>query len=284
LAWQDSVEMASATTATWALTRRGTRPWARALRPWAKEITLILLLYSLWQYAGAWSIGRASAALAHGRTIWHAERVLHLPSERATQALILPHRSLVHWLNVYYALVHVPALGLCLVWLFVRHRDRYPQVRTVVALVTGASLVIQLIPVAPPRLLPHLGIVDTAAVVGPSVYSGGAPGMDQLAAMPSLHVGWALIIGCSIVWVSRHRWRWLALGYPALTMFTVVATGNHFWADGIAAAGLCTLAAVFTAKVYAPPESDPTPSDVPQLASVMATDHTTSRRVPFSTS
>jgi PAP2 superfamily len=276
--------MAGATSATWTATRRRARPWARALRPWAKEITLILLLYSLWQYAGAWSIGRASAALARGQAIWHAERMLHLPSERAAQALILPHRSLVHWLNVYYALVHVPALGLCLVWLFVRHRDRYPQVRTVVALVTGASLIIQLIPVAPPRLLPHLGIVDTAAVVGPSVYSRGAPGMDQLAAMPSLHVGWALIVGGSIVWVTRHRWRWLALGYPALTMFTVVATGNHFWADGIAAAGLCALAAVLTAKAYGTPAPLATAADVPVLASVIPADHTTSRSVPFSTS
>src|ERR1700722_11998837 len=157
--------MTSATTATWAVTRRRTRPWARALRPWAKEITLILLLYSLWQYAGAWSIGQASAATARGQTIWHTERVLRLPSERAAQALILPYHSLVHWLNVYYALVHVPALGLCLVWLFVRHRDRYPQARTGGALATGASLIIPLIPVAPPRLRPHLGIVDTAAVV-----------------------------------------------------------------------------------------------------------------------
>jgi hypothetical protein len=283
LAWQDSLEVATATAATWTVTRRGVRPWARALRPWAKEITLMLLLYSLWQYAGEWSLGRAGAALARGQAIWDAERALHLPSERTAQALILPYHPLVHWLNVYYALVHVPALGVCLVWLFVRHRDQYPQVRTVVALVTGASLVIQLIPVAPPRLLPHLGIVDTAAVVGPSVYTRGAPGMDQLAAMPSLHVGWALIVGGSIVWVSRHRWRWLALGYPALTMFIVVATGNHFWADGLAAIALCALAAVLTAKAYRRPAPLPMPAPVPQLASVIPADHTTSRSVPFST-
>jgi PAP2 superfamily len=264
LPWQDAAGMAGATSAAWAGTRRSARAWARAVRPWAKELTFILVLYAMWQYAGAWSLGRASAAVARGRTIWDLERWLHLPSERTTQALVLQHRSLLHWLNMYYAWVHVPALGVCLVWLFVRHRNQYPQVRTVVALVTGAGLVIQLFPVAPPRLLPRLGIVDTGAVIGPSVYSRGAPGLDQLSAMPSLHVAWALIVGGSIVWVCRSRWRWLALGYPALTVFTVVVTGNHFWADGIVAAALCAVAAFIVARAYRKPmPPGPTEDPVP---------------------
>ena len=61
-------------------------------------------------------VAGAGAALARGQAIWDAERALHLPSERTAQALILPYHPLVHWLNVYYALVHVPALGVCLVW------------------------------------------------------------------------------------------------------------------------------------------------------------------------
>lgn len=250
IAWQDAAEMAGATAALWQVTRRCEQPWARTLRPWAKELTLILLLYGMWQYAGAWSIGRSSVALARGQAIWNVERALFLPSERSVQALVLHHHGLVYWLNVYYAVVHVPALALCLVWLFVRHRERYPQVRTVLALVTGASLVIQLFPVAPPRLLPHLGIVDTGALVGPTVYHRGAPGIDQLSAMPSLHVGWALVIAGAIVWVGHGRRRWLAVLYPALTTFVVVATGNHFWADGIVSAGLCAVAVLIVARAY----------------------------------
>jgi hypothetical protein len=257
LPWQDAAEMAGATAVTWTVTRRSVRTWARALRPWVKELTLILVLYGMWQFAGRWSLGRASAALARGRSIWDLERSLHLPSERAAQELVIHHRTLVHWLNEYYAVVHVPALGVCLIWLFIRHRDRYPRVRTVVALVTGASLLIQLFPVAPPRLLPHLGIVDTGTVIGPSVYSGGAPGLDQLSAMPSLHVGWALIIGASVVWASTSRWRWLALAYPVLTFFTVVVTGNHYWADGIVAAALCGTATLITRRAYRNPPAPP---------------------------
>src|ERR1700678_2360911 len=116
LPWQDAAEMGGATSAGWLAARRSARRWARVVRPWAKELTLILVLYGLWQYAGAWSLGQASSALARGRDIWDLERALHLPSERSAQALVLPDRTLVHWLNVYYAYVHVPALGLCLVW------------------------------------------------------------------------------------------------------------------------------------------------------------------------
>jgi hypothetical protein len=250
LPWQDAAEMAGATATTWTVTRRSTRAWVARLRPWAGELTLVLVLYGMWQYAGVWSLGRIQAATARGRSIWHLERALHLPSERWAQGLVIHHRLLVHWLNVYYAQVHVPALGVCLVWLFVWHRDRYPRVRTIVALVTGASLLIQLIPVAPPRLIPHLGIIDTGALIGPSDYASGAPGIDQMSAMPSLHVGWALIVGGAVVWASRSRWRWLALGYPALTVFTVVVTGNHYWADGIVAAALCGLATLLANKLY----------------------------------
>ncbi len=110
-------------------------------------------------------------------------------------------------------------------------------------MVTGACLLIQLFPVAPPRLLPHIGIVDTGALIGPSTYAGGAPGIDQLSAMPSMHVAWALIVGGAIVWVAKSRFRWLALLYPVATVVVVVLTGNHYWADGIAAAALCVLAA-----------------------------------------
>ena len=191
---------------------------------------------------------------------------MHLPSERSAQQLVIHHRLLVHWLNEYYVQVHVPALGVLLVWLFVRHRDRYPRVRNVVALVTGACLLIQLFPVAPPRLLPHIGVLDTGALIGPSTYAGGAPGIDQLSAMPSMHVAWALIVGGAVVWVSKRRYRWLALLYPAATVVVVVLTGNHYWADAIVAAAICVLAAYLMLRVVptwasrlAGPAPDPEP-------------------------
>ena len=124
----------------------------------------------------------------------------------------------------------------CLIWLFLRHRADYGHVRTTVVLFTGASLLIQLIPVAPPRMLSDTGLVDTAARYGQSVYGSLGFDADQFSAMPSVHVGWALIVAIAVITASRSRWRWAAAAYPALTLLVVVVTANHFWLDGVAAA------------------------------------------------
>ena len=113
------------------------------------------------------------------------------------------------------------------------------------ALFTGVSLLIQLIPVAPPRLLPGTGMVDTAVRYGQSVYSWhGGFDADEFSAMPSVHVGWALIVTIAVITVSRSRWRWLAAAYPVLTLLVVVVTANHFWLDGIVAGLLVALVMV----------------------------------------
>ena len=211
----------------------------------AWESALLFLLYGLWQFAGSFTVMGTSGALPRARWLWDAERTLYLPSETALQRLILGHPLLVQACNYYYDILHFPLLGACLIWLYARHRASYPRIRTTVALFTGISLLIQLIPVAPPRLLPSTGMVDTAVQYGQSVYSwGGGFDADEFSAMPSVHVGWALIVAIAVITVSRSRWRWLAAGYPVLTLLVVVVTANHFWLDGIAAGFLVVLVLV----------------------------------------
>ena len=74
---------------------------------------------------------------------------------------------------------------------------------------TSAGLVIHVIyPLKPPRMM--AGFVDTAAVIGPDPYELGiSGGANQLAAMPSLHVGWALLIALGTIWISTSNARWL---------------------------------------------------------------------------
>ncbi len=209
------------------------------------EAALLFFLYGLWQFAGSFTVMSTAGAQSRGRWLWHAERLLRLPSETAVQRPFLPHPLLVQAFDYYYDILHFPILGLCLVWLFTWHRDRYPAIRTTVALFTGASLLIQLIPVAPPRLLSGTGLVDTAVRYGQSVYAWrGGFDADQYSAMPSVHVGWALIVAIAVITASRSRWRWLAAGYPALTLLVVVVTANHFWLDGIVAGLLVVLVLV----------------------------------------
>ena len=211
----------------------------------AWESALLFGLYALWQFAGSFTVMGTSGALPRGRWLWDAERVLHLPSETALQRLVLPHPLLVQASNLYYDILHFPLLGACLIWLYARHRADYPRIRTTVAAFTGISLLIQLIPVAPPRLLASTGMVDTAVQYGQSVYAwSGGFDADEFSAMPSVHVGWALIVAIAVITVSRSRWRWLAAAYPVLTLLVVVVTANHFWLDGIAAGLLVALVLV----------------------------------------
>jgi hypothetical protein len=209
----------------------------------AKEVAVILGLYAVWQKAGDLAVTNVNGAAAHGRWVWRVERAVHLPSEVSVQRLVLSQRLVVEGLNVFYAVVHVPALIIFLIWLYFRHRPDYPRWRNIGAVLTGASLLIQAIPVAPPRLLPELGFVDTAVKYGQSVYGPhGISIAPQLAAMPSVHVAWALFIAVAVIQTSTSRWRWLIVLHPAATTFAVVATANHWWLDGIVAAALLPLA------------------------------------------
>ncbi len=217
------------------------RLWTGA-RPFALEISLILVLYSLWRIAGQLSVLHTGGAETRGLDIWNLEQALHLPSELTIQHWVLPHPWLVQAANAYYAVLHVPALIAMLIWLFVRHRERYPAVRNTLALLTGACLLVQLVPVMPPRLVTSLGFVDTGHLYGQSVYTAlGRGASDQLSAMPSLHVGWALLVGIVVVVASTSRWRWVVLAHPMLTITVVVVTANHWWLDGVVAGALLVM-------------------------------------------
>jgi hypothetical protein len=225
-------------------------PWRARLAGAAvmtREAGIVVGLFALWQFAGRYAPRVQGGALARARWIWHAERVARLPSEAAVQRFFLPHPLIVQAFDLYYASLHFVGLIALLVWLFLRHRDRYPEVRAILVMLTGTCLLIQLIPVAPPRMLPLAGMVDTGVLYGQSVY-GQVAGFNpaEVSAMPSVHVAWALLVGVTVVRVSTSRWRWLALAYPALTLLVVVVTANHFWMDGIVAAAL--LAVVMLAQ------------------------------------
>jgi hypothetical protein len=152
--------------------------------------------------------------------------------------------------------MHFTMLFVFLIWMFVRHRDEYRRVRTTLALTTLACLLVQLIPVAPPRMLP--GFTDTAMLYGQSVYSTGVAA-DQLSAMPSVHVAWAVLIGFYVVRISPSKWRWIGPVHSVLTIFIVAATANHWWLDGIVAITLLILCAWLNAGVRAVIRSRKTP-------------------------
>jgi len=239
LSWQQTTALTAVLVAAALLAQLRTPRAAAVLR----ECALISGLYTVWQYAGEWSLPHAGDAFARARWIVRFEHDLGLPGEASVQRLVVNHSALIQAANYYYATMHFATLFAFLIWLYFRHRDQYRPIRRVLALTTLVCLLIQLFPVAPPRLLP--GFVDTAVEHGQSVYGLGF-GADQLSAMPSVHVAWAVLIGVAAARVSTSHWRWLGAAHAVLTVLVVVITANHFWLDGVVAS--LVLAACWAAE------------------------------------
>ncbi len=240
LPWQAALILAAALFGIGVVARPARR--ATWVSPCAFEAALVAVLYSAWQIAGRWSLGYVDGAMDRAQSLWDLERAVGLPSESWLQDLALPHSWVVQASNIYYGGAHVPAMGICLIWLFLRHREGYPRWRTLLALSTAGCLVIQLLPVAPPRFLAATGMVDTGITYGQSVYTAfGSTNAGQLQAMPSIHVAWAVLVGWAVWRESGSSWRVIGPAHAVLTMLVVVVTANHFWADGIVAIAILAI-------------------------------------------
>jgi PAP2 superfamily len=244
--------------------------WARYLGAFAQEFTLVMCLLALWQRVGGYAHTHVAGAFAHARGIMRVERWLPLPSEHWVQHLVLPHPDLVRAMNTYYLFFHLNGMAVFLVWMWVRHREQYSRARNVVAMTTLFCFLIQIIPVAPPRMLP--GFVDTANLYGQSVYGLlGSANANQLAAMPSVHAAWATILPFYALRVSKSHWRWIALAHGVFTWIVIVATANHWWLDCLVAAGLAGIAVLIQGGIEtALRRRRPDPSEPQRIAALPA--------------
>jgi hypothetical protein len=184
------------------------------------------------------------AAFSHARKIVRFEEWLGLPFEDNLQRFLLDHPTIIKLLNHYYIWFHFPAAIALLLWLYLRHPERYRGFRNLMAFVTFTGLVMHLVfPLAPPRMM--AGFVDTMQTFGPSIYSPNAldGAANQIAAMPSLHFGWAMIEAIAVIMVLKSRWRWVIVIHPALMVLSILATANHWWIDA-AAAGVLVIVAI----------------------------------------
>jgi hypothetical protein len=183
--------------------------------------------------------GRRLAA-ANAERIVALERRLGLHVEPDLQVLLLPRRRLVAVLNVAYVTLNV---GLTVGWLIRLFRRRDPEFhrlrRAAVLATLGAQPVFLLFPVAPPRTLEHF--VDTIADVSGVDLDAGliAQLYDPIAAMPSIHITYAVITAAGIARTSRSPLaRRLAPGYPPLVALVIFATANHYVLDAAGGAAL----------------------------------------------
>ncbi|GHD89487.1 phosphatase PAP2 family protein [Streptomyces naganishii] len=223
--------------------RTGPAPLTR-LRWWT-ELPLILLVYGCYSVGRLLVRGDVSSAVDHGLAILRAEKVLRLNAEHPLNRLF----TREPWLGVpadfWYASLHYLVTPAILIWLFRARTAHYRAARTWLMTSTFIGLIgFTLLPTCPPRLLsPGNGFVDTMAHYSSYGWWGGqasAPrglgGMtNQYAAMPSLHVGWALWCGVMLWRHGGTRWAKAAgVAYPLLTALVVMGTANHYFLDAVA--------------------------------------------------
>jgi hypothetical protein len=227
-----------------AVGRRIERPAVKKASVVVQEIGIVMTLYGIWQYVRRLAVTKTAGAVENAHTLWDVQRWLHLPSEVRLQSAFIDNRPVMWFMNAYYGVAHVPAAALLLVWVFFRHRERYASVRATFALTIAGCIAIQAwIPMAPPRFLTDLGFVDAGLKYDMSVYGTGGAGIsNEVAAMPSLHWAWALLVGVAVWRIGTTRWRWLGPVHLVLTILAVTITANHWWLDGIVAGGVLAVA------------------------------------------
>jgi hypothetical protein len=187
--------------------------------------------------------GRRKAA-RNAERIVALERRLGIHVEPRLQWFLLPRKRFVAALNVAYVTLNV---GLTVGWLIHLYRQRDPRFhelrRAAVLTTLGAQPVFLFFPVAPPRTLDDF--VDTIEEVSGIDLDRGlvAELYDPIAAMPSIHVAYAVVTATGISAAGRSRWaRGLAPAYPPLVALVVFATANHYVLDAVAGAILGRLA------------------------------------------
>jgi hypothetical protein len=201
---------------------------------------LLLIMYEITRLLIASSPG---PAFANALTIIRLESPLLIDGEQAINKFVSARAWLAVPLCFAYASLHDIAALAVLIWLWRRHPRRYAEARTALVIATLIGLLgFWLCPLAPPRMLP--GYLDTMAMYssygwwGQTATStpGGLAGMtNQYAAMPSLHVGWALWCGWQVATVARRLWvRFLGWAYPIMVTLAVLGTANHWTLDVVA--------------------------------------------------
>jgi membrane-associated phospholipid phosphatase len=206
----------------------------------AVELLIWSVVYGLYLAVRGVSIAGPDEAFANARGVVDVERALGLYHEASFQSAL---RGLDEALSVYYLLGFAPLIVGVLVWLGISHRPLYRELRTLLLVSIGVAVVVHVtLPVAPPRLLPGLGIADTVGLDHDDDSLFGIP-FNPYAAMPSMHVGWSLLVGLVALKAARSPvLRGFFALHPAVMAISVTATGNHYFLDSLAGALVALLA------------------------------------------
>src|SRR5690242_18330252 len=199
------------------------------------QLGLWAAVYGAYLIVRALTIGARSDAVGHAREMVGAERALGIFREHSLQHALAP---AITFFSAYYVVGFGPICVVVLVWLALRQRDRYVELRDALLVSLGlATIVFVLFPTAPPRLVPGLGITDTVGLSGHDTGSILNIRFNPYAAMPSMHVGWSVLVAVAGFRALPGRvTRSVFAVQPLLMVVAVSATGNHLFLDSVAGA------------------------------------------------
>ena len=210
--------------------------WVDLLR----QIVLFCGAYYLYRIVRGIVDGRAAVAFDHARQVISLERALHLFSEPAINAWTAGRPWLIDIASWMYVNSHFTITTLTLAFIYLFRNESFYFVRNMFMIAMGIALVLYVsYPAAPPRFMPEWGFVDSVADFTGVKPDSGAENLlfNPFAAVPSMHVAFALMLAFSMRPMVRRSWaRGLWLAYPWIVTFVVVCTANHWWFDAFTGA------------------------------------------------
>jgi hypothetical protein len=248
-----------------AATRLAQRLNDRRERVWLL-VDLLVVAWLIWLFDALNNLApvRQGLAIGDGHSVLELERSLRLDPEHALNTWLARHHELSEVVVFWYENVHIVVTLCVFAWLWWRRPDSLGVLRATLVIVNVVALaVFWSFPVAPPRMLTG-GYVDlVSSVHGLPPWQLGATALhsNQLCSLPSLHIAWAT--WCAIaVWhmSSRRSLRALAVVYPFVTTFAVMATANHYLADAVTGAAITFAVYLLLARLSVLRESGWTPA------------------------
>jgi membrane-associated phospholipid phosphatase len=240
------------------------------LRDWSPFILLLLGYMALTGIAGG------LAGHAHIQFPIDSDRRLFdgtLPTTFLQSRLWNPDRA--RWYDyaasILYAMHFViPLVVTFLFWMW--RRSHYWRFVASYLLLTYAGFVTYILyPMAPPWLaagqgrIPEvsdiLGTVQYGALANPIVLATRYFHPNPVAAMPSLHAAFPLLVWL-VLWRTWPKWGWALIVYPLAVAFSVIYLGQHYAVDVLAGWGYAIAA---FAVIWLPKFNQGSPAGVPQV-------------------
>lgn len=233
-------------------------------RPWILlELFIVFALLRVYDWVKSLEHEREPAALHNARDLLDVERWLHIDFERTWNNWLYGHGTITRLLVYWYQYMHITGALTVLISCYIWRPALYRSARNALVITNVVGmLTFVVLPVMPPRLLPHANFIDLVAKLGFGTTHGGPIPAAQFAAMPSLHLAWATwvaIVGYRML--AGRPFRGVIVVYPVIMTIAVVSTANHYTLDVVAGVviGLlaCWATGVYRHMVLPEPVSEP---------------------------